>query len=97
MAKGKTHKAIHKALKSWDLPNRDGMELLAHLRTPMTFGYYPNTSIIEERLAINKMLVFYLEQIAKLRPQWSEIIFRRFRDKDSIKGLPFKCTLVKTI
>lgn len=87
MAKGKTYKAVHQALRNWHNPNRDGLHLFAHLYTPRTFGYYPNSSIIDGRIAIDNMLKYFMDQIAKLKPYWTEILERRFMDKDSIKRI----------
>lgn len=72
------------------MPSRDGLDLFARLHTPRKFGYYPKSSIIDERIAINNMLMHFMAQIAKLKPDWVEILKRRFRDKDSIKRIAYK-------
>lgn len=93
MAKGKTkketYKAVHLALRNWRKPNRDGLDFFAHLQTPRTFGFFPNSSIIDQRIAIDAMISHFMQQIARLAPESTEILERRFKDKDSIKRIAY--------
>ena len=89
LSKGKVTKAVHKGLKSWDIPTRDGMELFAQLKVARKFGYTPNLSIVESRIAINNMLFAYIIQLERLQPVLAQVLIRRYKYKDSTKKVAY--------
>jgi hypothetical protein len=89
LSKGKVAEAVHKGLKSWDIPTRDGMELFAQLKVARKFGYTPNLSIVEGRIAISNMLFAYIIQLERLQPVLAQVLIRRYKYKDSTKKVAY--------
>lgn len=85
LSKGKLIKAVHKSLKSWDAPTRAGTELFGELEVAREFGFSPNLSIVDARMAINKMLFAYILQLERLQPLIAQVLIRRYKFKDSAK------------
>jgi len=90
MAQGKVYKAIYLALKNWYEPTREGLDLFNRMLTPRQFGFAANLPIIDSRIAINRMLSYYIEQLGRLQPLLAQILFRRFQHQESIKQIAYK-------
>jgi len=89
MAQGKVYKAIYSALKNWYEPTGEGLDLFNRMLTPRKFGFASNLPIIDSRIAINRMLSYYIEQLGRLQPLLAQILFRRFQDREPIKQIAY--------
>lgn len=87
--KGKVIEAVHKNLKAWERPTREGMELFAKLNIARKHGLGPNLSIVESRIAMNRMLLTYIGQLERLQPLLAQVLIRRYKYRDSIKSVSF--------
>src|SRR3990172_3195383 len=58
--KGKVIEAVHKNLKAWEKPTREGMDLFAQHNVALKYDLDPNLSIVESRIAVNRMLLTYI-------------------------------------
>jgi hypothetical protein len=65
------------------------MELFAQLKVARKFGYTPNLSIVESRIAINNMLFAYIIQLERLQPVLAQVLIRRYKYKDSTKKVAY--------
>jgi len=89
ITKGKVIAAVHKGLKAWEKPTREGMELFATLNVARKHGLDHNLSIVESRIAINRMLLTYIGQLERLQPLLAQVLIRRYKYGDSIKSVSF--------
>jgi len=90
MAQGKVYKAVHTALKKWYEPTREGLDLFNRMLTPRHFGFAANLPIIDSRIAINRMLSYYIEQLGRLQPLLAQILFRRFQHREPLKQIAYR-------
>ena len=57
------------------------------------FGYRKDLPIVDTRLAVDQMLLTYIEQLARLRPDSAQILLQRFKDRTEIKRIAFNLHL----
>ena len=88
-SKGKIVKAVHKGLKSWDEPTRDGTEIFAQLKVARKYGLKASSSIVDSRIAISNMLFAYIIQLERLQPLIAQVLIRRYKFKDSTKKVAY--------
>ena len=59
------------------------------MKVAQKYGFNERVAIIEGRIAINNMLSAYINQLARLQPLLAQLLFRRFKHKQSIKQVAF--------
>ena len=89
LSKGNLKNAVHKCLRSWDEPTRDGTEIFAQLKVARKFGLKTSSSIVESRIAINEMLSAYTTELERLQPVIAQVLIRRYKFKDSTKKVAY--------
>lgn len=85
----KFNKAIHRALKLWNVPTLEGLDMFAALQVSKLYGFQPNSHIVDRRLAVNHILESELVQLARLQPVLANILLRRFKGGEAIKRIAF--------
>jgi len=90
LSRGLLQKAVHKALRLWDMPTRDGLEILTELIISRKYGLKYDSSIIDSRIAINDMLTAFIEQLSKLQPLLAEVLTLRFKEKKETKEIAYR-------
>ncbi|MEX2161646.1 MAG: hypothetical protein WD751_06985 [Anaerolineales bacterium] len=92
-SKKEIRRAVHKALRQWDQPTRAGLETFAQMKLPREFGFEQDLPIVECRLTINKMLLFYIDQLGRLQPDLAKLLTLRFAQKAPVKKLAFQLSV----
>lgn len=87
LSRGNLRRAIHKALRLWDLPTREGLEVFTQMLVPSEFGLKVDSRTIDSRIAINSMLKAYIDDLGRLQPHLVEILTRRFYQREATKIL----------
>ena len=89
LPKGKVLRGVNNALKLWDHPSRKGLDVFRQMKVAQKYGFNERVAIIEGRIAINNMLSAYINQLARLQPLLAQLLFRRFKHKQTIKQVAF--------
>ena len=93
LTRRKVQRAVHKALKLWDRPTREGLDAFAGMILPTEYGLKEDLSIIDSRQAINSMLLAYISQLERLQPGLAQILILRFKEKLPAKAIAYKLNI----
>lgn len=96
--KAQLRKYVHQALTNWYLPSREGTEPFIVMAIAQRHGLTQRLSIIDtrmalNRMALNRMLTFYMDQLARLQPQLSRILIRRYINQETMSEIAYKMSL----
>ena len=83
-------KAVHRALRLWYRPTREGFEIFTEMLVSHDYGLKNDLSIIDSRIAINDMLTAFIEQLSKLQPLLAEVLTLRFKEKKETKEIAYR-------
>jgi hypothetical protein len=90
ISKGKVQRAIHRALKHWGTPTRQGLDVFTQMLVPVRYGFSVDLPIVDGRVAINRMLSTYIHQLSRLQPKLADILISRFKAGESTKQVAFR-------
>jgi len=84
---------VLKALRLWDRPTREGLDIFTGMVLPTEYGLKEDLSIINSRLALDTMLSAYIFQLGRLQPGLAKILILRFKEKESAKAIACKLNI----
>lgn len=86
-------KAVQTAFQKRNDPSGEGMKFFEKLKISITYGFSKDLPIVERRLALNRMLFAYNEQLGRLQPTLAQVLNMRFGDERSIRNVSFSLHL----
>lgn len=93
LSKREARNAVLKALRKWHEPTREGMEFFAQLRISELHGFTNKMSVVDSRLALDNMLLAYIEQLGRLKPKLSQVLTRRFKREQTTRQIAYSLHL----
>lgn len=83
-SKSQLRKHVFNAFRNWYLPSRAGTEPFLELEIAQHYGLKRRMRLVDTRMALNQMLNAYLDQLARLQPQLSRILIRRYINQETM-------------
>lgn len=90
LSKQVVYKAIHRALRDWDLPTREGFDFFAGMLIPADNGFSSDLPIVEGRIALNSFIEGYVLELSKLQPMLATILILRFKDRVNGQAVAYR-------
>lgn len=78
------HLAVHKALRDWDLPTREGFDFFTGMLVALENGFDPNQPIVDARIGLNTFIQRYISELGRLQPKLASLLTLRFIE--GVKG-----------